>query len=349
MILDEPTSVLTPAEADEVLGRLQAMCREGRLTVLLITHKFREVLSFADEVTVLRRGRLAGSGPVAGLDSAGLARMMVGAAPPKDARTEPARPPGQPRLRVDALSADDDLGAPALRGVSFDVREGEIVGVAAVAGNGQEELVEVLAGQRPRTGGTIYAHGLEYLATRDEIHEHRFRCLPEDPLRNACVATMSVAENLSLHTFDRAPLAWAGVGLRPGALRRAAAEAVAAFGIRAPSPDAPVSQLSGGNVQRVVLARELGGGVDVLVAANPCMGLDFGAVAEIHGRIRQARDRGAAVLLVSADLDEIFVLADRILVMSEGRIVHETPAAAADVGRVGQYMAGHHAHEAAAS
>ncbi len=341
VILDEPTSVLTPGEADEVLGLLHGMARAGKVSILLITHKFREVTAFADEVTVLRRGRVTGRGQVAGLSPAAMAEMMVGAAAPSDSARRAPRPPGELRLRLDALAADDDLGTPAVREVSFDVRGGEILGIAAVAGNGQEELVEVLGGQRPRTGGRIVIHREDYAATRDEIRRHHVRCLPEEPLRNACVANMSVAENMAFPDFDRAPFTVVRWGVSHREIGRAAVRKIADFGVRTPSPDAHIGTLSGGNVQRAVLARELGGEVSVLIAANPCMGLDFRAVAEIHGRIRDARDRGAAVLLVSADLDEIFALADRILVMSEGRVVHETSAATANIAVIGQHMAGH--------
>ena len=341
VILDEPTSVLTPDEADDVLGLLRGMASDGQVSVLLITHKFREVTSFADEVTVLRRGRVAGGGAVTDLTPQAMAEMMVGgaAAPPAVARDP--RPPGEPRLRLDSVSADDDLGLPALRQVSFDVRAGEIVGIAAVAGNGQEELVEVLGGQRRARGGTILVAREEYTGSREEIRRHRVRCLPEEPLRSACVPTMSVAENLALRDFDQPPYTVGRYGLRRSAFSAGARRLIDEYRIRTPGAGAPIGQLSGGNVQRAVLARELGGEVAVLIAANPCMGLDFGAVAEIHARIIQARNRGAAVLLVSADLDEVLALADRVLVMSEGRIVHETRADTAEVAVIGRHMAGH--------
>ena len=342
VILDEPTSVLTPGEADEVLGRLRGLAADGTLSVLLITHKFREVTRFADEITVLRRGQVSGRGRVSELTPATMADMMVGAAPATIAvRGEAPEPPGPVQLGIRRLTAADDLGAPALRGIDLDVRAGEIVGVAAVAGNGQEQLVEVLAGQRPATGGAIRVHGRPYLPTRAAMRLHRVRCLPEEPLRSACVAGMSVAENLALHDFDRPPFAVAGLALsRPSLLARAR-RAIDDYGVRTRSAATPIGQLSGGNVQRVALARELADDVQVLVIANPCMGLDFRAVAEIHDRIRAARDRGVAVLLVSADLDEIFALADRVAVMSGGRIVHQTTPADADLAVLGQHMAGH--------
>ena len=350
IILDEPTSVLTPVEADEVLGLLARMTREADLSVLMITHKFREVMAFADEVTVLRRGRVGGRGLVSDLDAETMAEMMMGKAEKKDAdpiaaaaqnaHASPHRSPS-PRVRLDRLGALDDLGVPAINGVSLDVFGGEIVGVAAIAGNGQEELVEVLAGQRRKTAGRVLINGFEYEGTRAEIHEQKVRCLPEDPLRSACVPSMSVAENLALRDFDQPPFARARWVLSPGRLLGRARSVITEYGIRARGPETPIGQLSGGNVQRVVLARELGGDVGVLIAANPCMGLDFKAVAEIHRRLREARDRGVAVLLVSADLDEVLALADRVLVMSEGRIVYETKPAAADIRVIGEHMAGH--------
>jgi ABC-type uncharacterized transport system ATPase subunit len=342
VILDEPTSVLTPAEADEVLGLLAGMARrEKRLSIVLITHKFREVSDFADEVTVLRRGRRAGGGPVGALSHPELAEMMVGRRAAVEQARATVKEPGAARLRVRDLSAEDDLGAAALRKVSFEVRAGEIVAVAAVAGNGQEELVEVLAGQRQKSAGELEVGGRGYQGTRAQMRERRMRCLPEEPLHSACVPGMSVAENMAFFDFDRPPYARLGGWLSPRALRERSQRLIDLYGVRTRSADTPLGELSGGNVQRVVLARELASQIDVLVAANPCMGLDFTAVAEVHDRLRQVRDAGAAVLLVSADLDEIFALADRILVMSEGRVVHETSAATAEAKVLGSYMAGH--------
>ena len=341
VILDEPTSVLTPSEADEVLGLLRGMVKEGRLTVLMISHKFREVMQFADEVTVLRRGRMAGRGRVADLTPDAMARMMVGDEPPRATGTREARARGNVVLRIDSLTAHDDLGMPAVSELRLEVRAGEIVGIAGVSGNGQEELVEVLAGQRQPRSGQIHIDGLGYQATRNEMRVMMVRCLPDEPLRNACVGTMSVAENIGFRRFDRPPFRWAGALVSPGALLRHARALIKDYGIRTPGPDAAISGLSGGNVQRAVLARELSEEVKLLVASNPCFGLDFAAVAEIRNRIMEARNRGTAVLLISADLDEIFALADRIVVMSDGRAVHETPIETADLGVIGRHMAGH--------
>ncbi|MDP9149463.1 MAG: ABC transporter ATP-binding protein [Myxococcota bacterium] len=341
LILDEPTSVLTPVEADQVLGMLRDVSHAGHLSVLMITHKLREVTRFADEVTVLRRGRMAGQGPVAELSATQMASMMVGGDRLKTAADRAERPPGAARLAVSALCAVDDKGIRVLNGVSLTVREGEIVGIAGVSGNGQDELVEVLAGQRTPTWGEVRVDGVYYGCTRAEARAHGVRCLPEEPLRNACVPTMTVAENIGLRLYDTpAFTAWRCI-VRRGALRQLASECVSAYRIKTPSVDVPIGALSGGNVQRAVLARELEGQAQVLVVANPCFGLDFAAVAEIRARLLDARNRGVAVLLVSADLDEVFALADRVLVMSEGAIVHETPIDHADVAEIGKHMAGH--------
>jgi simple sugar transport system ATP-binding protein len=222
------------------------------------------------------------------------------------------------------------------------VAAGEIVGIAGVSGNGQRELVEAIIGQRVLVAGEVRIDGVPYQATRRQIRRHRAFSLPEEPLRNACVPGMSVAENMALRNFDQPPLA-AGPWLRRAAVRAQAVRWIGEFRVKTRGPEAPIATLSGGNVQRAVLARELSEEVSVLVAANPVFGLDFAAVAEIHDRILAARNGGAAVLLVSEDLDELLELSDRILVIFGGRIVHETPAARADIAVIGPCMAGHQA------
>ena len=349
MVLDEPTSVLTPAEADEVLEMLRGMTRAGRLTVLMITHKFREVRAFADSVSVLRRGRLAGGGLVADLDTAALAELMVGSREIPQAhagKTGGPRVGETPRLTARGLSVSGDAGRPAVRDLSLHVAAGEIVGIAGVSGNGQRELVEALIGQRRVDAGEIRIDGRPFRASRAQIRTCRAYSLPEEPLRGACVPAMSVAENMALRNFDRPPLA-TGPWLSRAAMRTQAERWIAEFRVKAAGPDAPIATLSGGNVQRAVLARELSEAVSVLIAANPVFGLDFAAVAEIHDRLLAARNAGAGVLLVSEDLDELLALSDRILVIFNGQIVHETPGARADVGVIGPAMAGHAAVAAA--
>ncbi len=339
LILDEPTSVLTPDEADEVLGHVRGLCAAGGITVLMITHKFREVTAFADAVSVLRRGRLVGQGRVSDLSHADMAAMMMGEArlPAPAART------GQPGATVLALTGARALDRSGLKEIAIDrleVRAGEILGIAGISGNGQMELMEMLTGQRPLSAGAMTVRGRPYHATRAEERQMNIRYLPEEPLKNACAPRMSVAENIGFRSFDTR-----GGGTRfwlaPGALRRQAEALVAGFKVKTASLDAPIAALSGGNVQRAVLARELTGTVDLLVISNPCFGLDFTAVSDIRARIMAARNAGAAVLLMSEDLDEVLELADRVLVMSEGRITYETPAAGADIATIGHHMGGH--------
>lgn len=341
LILDEPTSVLTPQEADEMLGLLRDMAHAGDLTILMITHKFREVLAFCDDVSVLRQGKLAGAGHVSDMTPESMAAMMIGDREIAQSANRVDTATGEARIEIRSLSALDGAGHPALTGVDLTVNAGEIVGIAGVSGNGQSELVEVIAGQRAATGGEIRIAGEPYSATRAEMARVGLNCLPEEPLRNAVVGRMSVAENLAFRSFDVPPFARGGWWLDGRAMRRSAVERIAEYRVKTTSPDAAIETLSGGNVQRAVLARELSDRVNVLIVANPCFGLDFSAVAEIRGRIMNARNRGVAVLLVSEDLDEILELADRIVVISGGRLTYETAANDADIAVIGRHMAGH--------
>src|SRR5450755_4160748 len=353
LILDEPTSVLTPQEADEVLAFVRAVARRGECTVLMITHKFREVMAYADEVTVLRRGRKVHGARVAQTTPAQLAQAMIGESEAGAAAvideghavarvaTDPAAPIG---LEVSGLVAMGDRGALAVHGLSLAVKRGEILGIAGVSGNGQREMVEAIVGQRARVAGAVRVIGQPYFGRRVENRVLGLRALPEEPLRNASVGDLSVAQNMALRDFDEAPLrrlVLPGVGwLRFAAWRSRARDWIAAYGIKTRGENAPIASLSGGNVQRAVLARELAGEGNVLIAVNPVFGLDFAAVREIHARIVQVRARGAGVLLVSEDLDELLELSDRIAVMSEGRIVFETAAASADRKTIGAHMGG---------
>ncbi|MDP9173170.1 MAG: ABC transporter ATP-binding protein [Planctomycetota bacterium] len=344
LFLDEPTSVLTPQEADEVLGMIRDLTLKGALTALMITHKFREVMKFADEVTVLRAGKFAGKGMVKNLTPTAMAEMMIGAGQVTKIAARGSNPRGQAQLHMDGLHALDETGAAALEDLQLTVHAGEIVGIAGVSGNGQSELVEVLAGQRRLESGKIKVHGESYSPRRSDIQKHKIHCLPEEPLKNTCVGQMSVAQNMAFRTFDRHPFKIAGLFLHGGTVRSAARELIKTYRVKTPSGDTPIRDLSGGNVQRAVLARELASTVEVLVAANPCFGLDFEAAADIRAQIIEARNRGAAVLLVSEDLDEVFELSDRIVVMFDGKLVYETTAADADIAVVGRHMAGHGEH-----
>ena len=343
LILDEPTSVLTMEEADGLFGMLHERTKHGELSVLLITHKLREVFKFAEVVSVLRRGQVVADGSVREFSSDDLVHHMVGKAglPTIVAREDTLA--GQIRFQIHDLVVQSDKGNDAVKGVNLAVRGGEIVGIAGVSGNGQRELLEMLAGQRQAKTGSVDVHGTHYHATRREMLEHKVFYLPEEPLRNASVASMTLAENLAFRGFDQPPMCRRRWVLSQDRMKDRARQLIARYRIKAANVDVPIEQLSGGNIQRAVLARELSAGVQVLVASNPCLGLDVGAVAEIHSQIMAARNRGAAVLLVSEDLDELMALSDRIIVMFEGRLVHEVAAGEADPQAIGRYMTGHHA------
>lgn len=340
LVLDEPTSVLTPGEADQVLSEMRRLADSNILTVVLITHKFREVTQFADDVSVMRGGRLLMTAQVAATSAEELAKLMFGQ---NASLAQPAEIPRVPvtddvYCDVRDLNAIGDRGTLAVAGTSFAIRKGEILGVAGVSGNGQKQLVEVLAGQREPVSGSISVAGQPYRRSRSEMQRYGVFLLTEEPLLNGCVRSLSVAANLALRRYDQPPIAWHGF-LRRRVLRRWAEELIARYRIQASSPLARIDSLSGGNVQRTVLARELSEDVRLLVLQNPCFGLDAAAASEIRRQIGAARNRGVAVLLVSEDLDEVLELSDRILVMSGGRIVYEVDRHRADRYRIGQHMA----------
>ena len=373
LVLDEPTSVLTPQEADEVLGQMKALCRAGQLSVLIITHKFREVFAFCDEVTVLRRGRRSGSALVPATSRDQLAGWMMGvepgdapallapvlgieaaavaAAPEPVAAAKATTAAAPARLRIADLHVAGSEGRGAVRGLNLHVQSGEIVGVAGISGNGQRELVAALTGARPIARGQLSVDGQPYVPTRRSMTRQQVRSLPEEPLGNACVGKLSVADNLALRNFDRAPLK-RGWRLSGAAIKAQALAGIRDFKVKTAGPGAAIETLSGGNVQRAVLARELGAVNDaparLLIVANPCFGLDFQASAEIHARLRAARDSGAGILLVSEDLDELLALASRLVVLSHGQVALACATAQADIGAIGRAMAGDTALEQAA-
>ena len=342
LILDEPTSVLTPSEADEVMMVLTSLVRQGSLSVLLITHKLREVMAFADRVTVLRRGRCVASSEVESIDIPRIAGWMIGSSRPPEQAARKELAHRVPALDIHDLLVLGDHGLPAVKRVSLTVHTGEILGIAGVSGNGQRELVQAIGGQRGIENGSVAAFEAPYRPSREDIRTSGLFALPEEPLENATVPRMSVAENLALRTFDRAPVSKFGFLLDRVAIGQAAKELVRRFSIRTPSIWAPIRNLSGGNVQRTVLARDLGSGeAKIMVVANPCFGLDFAATAFVHTQLIDLRNRGGSVLLVSEDLDELMKVADRILVMSGGEIAHEALSADLDLTVVGRYMGGH--------
>ncbi|OWV87575.1 ABC transporter ATP-binding protein [Rhizobium sp. R635] len=343
LVLDEPTSVLTPAEADEMLGLVRGMTERGELTVLMISHKFHEVTKFADAVSILRRGKLVGTGKVGEVSTAEMAAMMIGDVKLAELDTRvPVPETAKPVLEVAQVKAPDRSGLKTIEIDNLMVRAGEIVGIAGISGNGQKELTEILAGQRPTNTGRVSVKGEVYSATRRETRKNNVRFIPEEPLQNACAPRMSVSENLAFRTFDLKTGGKNAIWLNKGKMKKRATALISDFKVKTASSSSPIAALSGGNVQRAVLARELTGAVDLLIVSNPCFGLDFSAVAEIRARIMKARNSGTAVLLLSEDLDELLEMSDRIMVISEGKLVYETPARSADIGVIGAHMAGHH-------
>jgi len=343
LILDEPTSVLTPAESDEVMGVLARMVERGTLSVVLITHKLRDVMDFADDVTVLRHGRVVASMPVEQANPVKLAELMMGESrPPEPITKKNNSTPTAAALEVKELTVRGDNGLVAVNQVSLTVHRGEILGVAGVSGNGQRELVQAIAGQCTIESGEIRSFDEPFYPTRRGIRKAGLFTLPEEPLENATVPSMSVAENISLRKFDQPPFAKARWFLNRSAIKDAALAVIRNFSIRPPFPDVPIRNLSGGNVRRAVLGRDLmGNEAKILVVANPCVGLDFVATAFVHNHLVEIRNDGGALLLVSEDLDELVKLADRIVVMSGGVIAHETLPSELDRTVVGSYMGGH--------
>ena len=344
LILDEPTAVLAPHEVDELFQVLRALNAQGT-TIVLITHKLAEVKALAHRVTVMRAGRVVGGGDAGALTVEAIAELMVGR-PLAGLSARAATAPGAPLLEVRALEARDDRGLPAVRGVSLAVAGGEILGIAGVEGNGQSELEECIAGLRAPTRGTvtIAGHALRRASPRAAFAAGLAH-IPSDRLRDGLVPEMALAENLALGrhreaTFGRGPF------MSPWAMGAHAALLLAEYDVRPPSPGLRAEQLSGGNQQKLIAARELTRGASLLLAAHPTRGVDLGAAEAIHGRLLAERDRSRAVLLISSDLAEILALSDRVVVMYEGRIAHETRPEATDERTLGLYMTGRRGAEA---
>jgi len=337
LILDEPTTVLTPKEREELFKVMRKLAYEGR-GIIFITHKLDEVFRVADRVTVLRKGRVVASGlPTRSATPAQLARLMVGYELKPRPRTRPGRL-GRVVLEVRELSALNDRGFMAVRDVSFQVRKGEIFGIAGVAGNGQRELVEVIVGLRKPASGRVLIDGVD-VTGRSPAHLAKMGVafIPEDRARYGVVPDLSVAENLILRVYRERRFRH-GLFLDLQAVREWSEKLVAEFGIVTPDVDAPAGSLSGGNVQRLILARELSTRPRLLVASHPTHGLDVAATEYIRSLLLEQKERGVAILLVSEDLDEIMELSDRIAVMREGRIVGVLGAAEADLETIGLMM-----------
>jgi ABC-type uncharacterized transport system ATPase subunit len=339
LILDEPTAVLTPQETDELFTVVRSLTREFRTSVIFITHKLKEVLAIADWITVMRRGRVVGSTTPDQTSEDELAALMVGRAVELSVRKGLAKP-GDTVLQIRDLVVQDDRGHVVVDGVSLDVRAGEIVCIAGVQGNGQTELVEAITSLRPAVSGSIRIRDRDVTTSspRDVIREGVGN-VPEDRQRDGLIVDFSVADNLVLNTYDQPPFArW--IVRNADAVNGSAKERATAYDIRTTSLEQPVATLSGGNQQKVIVAREFSRLIHLLVANQPTRGLDVGSIEYIHRRIIEERDRGAAVLIVSVELDEVFALADRIAVMYGGRILDVLPAREATRQQVGLLMAG---------
>jgi ABC-type uncharacterized transport system ATPase subunit len=339
LILDEPTAVLAPQEAQELFRTLRSMVAEGT-SVVFISHKLAEVAQIADRVTVMRRGKVTAAGiPAAGATPTELARLMVGREVLESIERAPFAP-GPVVLSVRDLEANGDRGIRALRGVTLDVRAGEILAIAGVAGNGQTELAQVLTGLRRSVAGTVIVNDVDVTnrSPREAI-SRRIGHVPEDRTGVGTAPDLSVADNLIMKTYRDAPIArrWS---IDSGAVRRFASRLRETYSIAAPTVETEARLLSGGNLQRLILAREIAAEPRLLVAVQPTRGLDVGAIATVHRLLLDQRAAGAATVLISEDLDEVLALADRIAVMYEGRIVGLLDAADADVAEIGLLMTG---------
>ncbi|HET7572211.1 MAG TPA: ABC transporter ATP-binding protein [Gaiellaceae bacterium] len=321
LILDEPTAVLTPQEAEELFAVVRSLTEQGK-SVIFISHKLHEVLEIADRISVLRRGKLVETRPREGATEAGLARAMVGREVLLRVDKRPATP-GEPLLVVEDLVVEDERGLEAVRGVSFEVRAGEIVGIAGVDGNGQTELIDALTGLRHASSGRVVVDGRDVTdATAKQALDAGVGHIPEDRQRRGLVLQFTLAENIALHDYDKAPAARFG-WLRPRVLVERARGLLQQFDVRGGGAQSAASALSGGNQQKVVLAREIERDPKVLIAGQPTRGLDVGAIEFVHRRLVEQRDEGRAILLVSLELEEILSLSDRIFVIYEGRFVAE--------------------------
>jgi simple sugar transport system ATP-binding protein len=338
LILDEPTSVLTPQEVDEFFATIRRMVQDGH-AIIFISHKLHEVIDISNRVTVLRDGKRIDSCPTEGCTKADLARMMVGREvimQPQIAHVER----GEVRLALKDLCAQNDREMPALRGVNLELYSGEILGLAGVSGNGQRELAEVITGLRTITQGQVFLEGKDVTGqSPGALTEQRLAYIPEERMKDGIVQEFSVAENTVLRDHDKKPFSRSGF-LILRVIADYADKLIRNFKIKTPSRETPAKNLSGGNIQKVVLARELSREPRVLIAAQPTRGVDIGATEYVHARLLEQRQQGAAILLISEDLDEILVLSDRIAVIYEGQIMGVVARDDATLEQLGLLMAG---------
>ena len=338
LILDEPTAVLTPQEVDEFFTTIRQMTQDGH-AVTFISHKLHEVLDICNRVTVLRDGNRVDSCPIEGCTKESLAQMMVG----REVIMQPECVDverGETRLELKDLHAQSDRGTPALRGVNLNVHAGEILGLAGVSGNGQRELAEVITGLRPLTQGRIFLDGNDVTGqSPGALTEQMLAYIPEERMKDGMIQEFSVAENTILRDHHKEPFSRFGF-LNLRIIAEYADNLIRKFNVKTPSHETPAKSLSGGNIQKVVLARELSRKPRVLVAAQPTRGVDIGATEYVHARLLEQREQGTAILLISEDLDEILALSDRIAVIFEGRIIGVVARDNATLEQLGLMMAG---------
>jgi len=338
LVLDEPTAVLTPSEVDELFITLRQLAESGR-GLIFISHKLHEVMELSDEVTVLRDGKVSGHTTPAESSREHLAELMVGR-PVELTRTVHHQEVGEAKLVVEDLEVRGDRGLLSVNGMSFSVRGGEIVGIAGVSGNGQRELAEALTGLRPIESGSVLIDGQSvHAANPKAIREMGMAYVPEERMRDGAIGDFSVAENMMLVNYDQPPYARRGF-LNFSAVREHCTDLVQRYSVKTPGLDILTRFLSGGNIQKVVIAREFSSAADVFVIAQPTRGVDIGAAEYIHEQLLAKREAGAAVLLISEDLDEVMQLSDRIIVVLEGEIMGEVPRGEADASRLGLLMSG---------
>ena len=337
LVLDEPTAVLTPAETEEIFGLLRNLAKDGR-SIIFISHKLHEVLELADRITVIRRGKVVGQRRPEETNEKELAEMMVGRSVQLTVDRGESHPTGV-MLKVQDLHVKNDQGSEVVRGVNLEIRRGEILGIAGVAGNGQDELVESLVGLRRATSGRVWLDGRDVTgASPRAINEAAVGYVPADRHRFGLILPFPLTDNLVLTTYYEPPFAH-GLLRDNRAINEAARQRISEYDVRTPSPDVPAQTLSGGNQQKLIVAREFDGDTALLVLDQPTRGLDVGSIEFIHKRIIQKRNDGTAVLLVSAELDEVLELSDRIAVMFRGRLVAFMDGRTADKNQVGLLMA----------
>lgn len=337
LILDEPTAVLAPQQAEQLFRLIRRFAQEGR-SIVFISHKLKEMKAVADRITVLRDGQVIGTVDAADAQPSQLAEMMVGRTVFLERRSRPPRESEQAVLEIRDLNCLNDRGLPALKDLNLTIRAGEIVGVAGVDGNGQRELAECISGLRKPTAGSIRICGQP---VQDVVRDTSLLgFVPEDRHRMGLVLGFTVAENMVLKTFADPPFTRRGI-IRWNEIHRHASKLMQEYDVRAPDPMVLASSLSGGNQQRVVVARELSGKPSMLVTSQPTRGLDVGSVESVHSVLLRERNRGAGVLFISTELSEVMALSDRIIVMYKGEIMGELEAEGADVNTIGELMLGH--------